>query len=68
MLAFSAVTAGIIGVFFYDFVEKYIVGLTPHEVAAIDMNGAYSADDALLAGCTIRISDFVKAVAKTAEK
>ena len=48
--------------------EKYIVGLTPDEVAAIDMNGAYSADDALLAGCTIRISDFVKAVAKTAEK
>jgi len=46
--------------------EKYIVGLTPDEVAAINMNGDYSADDALLAGCTIKVNDFVKAVAKTA--
>ncbi len=48
--------------------EKYIVGLTPDEVGAIDMNGDYSADDSLLAGCTIKINDFVKAVVKTAEE
>lgn len=48
--------------------EKYIVGLTPDEVGAIDMNGDYSADDTLLAGCTIKITDFVKAISKTAEE
>ncbi len=46
--------------------EKYVIGKTPNEVAEIDMNGDYSADDALLAGCTIKISDFVKAISKTA--
>ncbi len=47
--------------------EKYIVGLTPDEVAVIDMNGDYSADETLFAGCTIKINDFVKAVAKTVD-
>ncbi|MBR4071576.1 MAG: hypothetical protein IKK26_03375, partial [Clostridia bacterium] len=31
--------------------EKYIVGLSSNEVAAINMNGDYSADEELLAGC-----------------
>lgn len=47
--------------------EKYIVSLTPSQVAVIDMNGDYSADEALLAGCTIKITDFVKAISKISE-
>ncbi len=44
---------------------KYIIGMTPNEVADMRLNGAFAADDVLLAGCTIKVDDFVKAVSKT---
>ncbi len=46
--------------------EKYIVGMTPDQVPQIDMSDGYATDDALKAGCTIKIDDFVKAISKTA--
>ena len=47
--------------------EEYIVGMMPDQVAQIDMSDGYATDDTLKAGCTIKINDFVRAVAKTAE-
>ncbi len=46
--------------------ENYIVGMTPDEVTKLDMSEGYATDTDLKAGCTIKINDFVKAIAKTA--
>ena len=47
--------------------EKYVVGMTKDEVNAIAVNGGYPTDEALRAGCTIAVSDFIKAINKAFE-
>ena len=44
--------------------EKYVTGMTKAEVNAIAVNGGYPTDEALRAGCTIAVSDFIKAINK----
>lgn len=48
-----------------DNFARAIVGMSPSDVAGMRLNGEYLEDETLLAGCSIKVTDFVKAVAKT---
>lgn len=44
--------------------EAYVTGMTKAEVNAIALNGGKATDEVLTAGCTIAVSDFIKAINK----
>ena len=44
--------------------EEYVTGMTKAEVNAIALNGGKATNEVLTAGCTIAVSDFIKAINK----